>query len=393
MQMWGWPGGIDGPQSLYSAFRAKHPKTTVKFVSSGQTDEEAKLLSSLLSGVGGPDLGAAIEADTEKFLQASYLTDLTALMKPFTDTFVPGSLHVATTSNGKVLGVPADAVPAGLLYRKDLFEKYNVNPTDVATWDDYTNVGIEINGRSNGQTKMLFINRDDPFVWLQRNMHSELASGFFSLDGTKVIIDDDANITALTTTKKMWDANIAWKDISDDAQAGYIQHGQVMTMPHAVWEQDVIRTSAKNQDGKWRVEKLPAFTPGGNRNARNSGSTFLIPKQAKNPQLAWEYIKFTQTVPENQLTQFQKYFLFPSNKKTYELPGFDAPVPFLGGQKANSIWADIYLNAPPYRFTSHYAVAVAAVNNAIAKVLGGGTSPAAGLKSAADQVRQQTGLK
>jgi ABC-type glycerol-3-phosphate transport system substrate-binding protein len=393
IEFWMWPGGIDGPKSLVDAFTASHPDVKLNFTSSGIPDEEQKLMSALLSGTGAPDIGAAIEADTEQFTQPDYVTDLTDLMKPYADDFVKGSLSDATTADGRILGVPADAVPAGLLYRADLFDKFGLKPEDLKTWDDYLRVGQDATKASNGQVKMLFLNRDDPFVWMQRIMHSELASGFFSLDGGSVIIDDDANVMCLTMTKKLWDADVAWKDVSSDAQAAYIEKDQVMTVPHAVWMQSVIKSGSKNQDGKWRLQKLPAFTPGGNQNSRNSGSTFFIPKQSKNVQAAWEFLKFTQADPVNQLKQFQGFFLFPSNKKTYTLPEFDQPVPFLGGQKANAIWADIYLNAPPYRFTPHYQKAVTAVNDAIAKVLGGQASPAEGLKAAAQDVRQQTGLK
>ena len=392
MEFWGWPGGIDGPKLVYPTFQGQNPNVTVDFVAAPADQQMQKLTSSLVTGVGGPDIGGAFEANTEQFINPDWLTDLTAQITPIAANIVPGSLSVATTNDGKILGMPADASPCGLLYRADLFEKYGYKITDIATWDDFTRVGKEVVAKTNGNVKMLFLNRDDSSLNMQRLMHSELASGFFSQDASKVTVDDAANVQALTTTKAMWDAGIAWPDVTYDGQWAYMENDQLMTVPGPSWMQNAIQGSTKQQVGKWRLAKLPAFTAGGNQNARNSGATYMIPKNAKNPDAAWAFLQYAFGTPENQLAMWQKYFLFPSNKLAYTLPGFDDPVAFLGGQNANSLWADIYAGAPPYRFGPHFQVALSAVNAVVPSVIDGKMAPADALKQAADSVRQQTGL-
>jgi ABC-type glycerol-3-phosphate transport system substrate-binding protein len=393
LDFWDGPAGSElGIAYFIDEFQNKNPGVKINFSPIEVQEEQAKLKAALLSGSGLPDIGGSAEANTQEFLNPDQLTDLTEVMKPYVADIAEQSLSVCTNDDGKILAVPADATACGLIYRHDIFDQYGIKADDVATWDGYLAAGIEITKASGGKTKMLFMNRDDGDLIIPRLMHSELGSGFFGTDGKKVTVDDEANVTALTMMKKMWDADIVWKDVTWDAQWNYMEQDQLASMATLSWMPQIINANTNNQVGKWTLRRLPAFTPGGNSNARSSGASYMIPKKAKNPWAAWKFLEYALMRPEAQLTTLQKFYLFPSNKKTYQLPGFDDPVPFFNGQKANGLWADIYTHSPAYRFTPHFQEALVAVNAVVPKILDGEATPAAGLKEAADVLRSRTGL-
>jgi lactose/L-arabinose transport system substrate-binding protein len=67
-------------------------------------------------------------------------------------------------------------------------------------------------------------------------------------------------------------------------------------VPWAIWFNYAPELLLKDSKGKWRATLLPAWTPGGARSGTMGGSSFVIPKQAKNPYLAWlvfEHLCFT----------------------------------------------------------------------------------------------------
>jgi ABC-type glycerol-3-phosphate transport system substrate-binding protein len=393
LDFWDGPAGSEmGIAYFIPEFQDANPGLTINFTPLAAQEELEKLKAALLAGVGLPDIAGSPEANTQEFLSPDQFVDLTEVMKPYVADIAEQSLSVCTTADGKILAVPADATACGLIFRTDIFDQYGIKPTDVSTWDGYLRAGTEITNASGGKTKMLFMNRDDSDLVMLRLMHSELGSGFFSPDGTKVTVEDEANVNAVTVMKQMWDADIVWKDVTWDAQWGYMEKDQLASMPTLSWMPQIIEANTENQTGKWTLQRLPAFTADGNPNARSSGASYMIPKKAKNPWAAWKYLEYALMRPEAQLTTLQKFFLFPSNKKTYQLPGFDDPVPFFAGQKANSLWADIYVNSPAYAFTPYFQQALVTVNAVIPKILDGSVTPAAGLKEAADILRSRTGL-
>ncbi|WP_201379045.1 extracellular solute-binding protein [Ktedonobacter sp. SOSP1-52] len=76
-----------------------------------------------------------------------------------------------------------------------------------------------------------------------------------------------------------------------------IDADQVAFYPWAVWAVYGADLLFKKSKGKWRAMPLPAWTKGGARGAVMGGSSFIIPKKAKNPHLAWlfyEHLVFSK---------------------------------------------------------------------------------------------------
>lgn len=93
---------------------------------------------------------------------------------------------------------------------------------------------------------------------------------------------------------------------------------------------------APDTAGKWRASNPPAGLHGS-----RGGSFPVIPKQAKDKDAAWNFIKYPTTSDEAQLTAFEVIGAFPAKTSTYSSPKFDEGTPFLGGQKARKLFAEV----------------------------------------------------
>lgn len=389
IEVWIWPGVADAYKSLIPKFNKEYPNIKVNLKVMGQQQVRTKLLAALITGIGAPDASGQVDTYVEGYIGPGKSWDLTEKMKPYADDFIGHKLE-SVTVDGRIYGVPWDGSPAALYYRFDLLQQYGFSADDLVTWDNFLDVGKKIKAASNGKVGMIIMNRNDKNVWYLRIFQSLLGTGFFDAKG-RVIVDNEENLRAFQMMKKLWDAEIAWKDVSWDGQWSYMQRDRLVAVPHAVWMGLPIRINVPESAGKWRVAKMPAFETGGNRSATLSGSAFLIPEKAKNKELAWLFLEFTQTRVESQLQQYREGDLFPSLLSALETPFFDEPVDFFGGQKAYQVFADIERNAKNYYYTKDYPEAMSLANFEIASMLQGEKTPEQAAKDLAKQLRRKTG--
>lgn len=120
---------------------------------------------------------------------------------------------------------------------------------------------------------------------------------------------------------------------SSDWNVG-MSKGTFAVMLSPAWMMDYIKGQAPDTNGKWDIADIPGG--GGNQ----GGSQLSIPKGAKEPQEAWNFISW-YLAPAQQLKVFQTYGLFPSTPSLYtdpDLIGFKDP--FFNNAPVGKIYAD-----------------------------------------------------
>jgi multiple sugar transport system substrate-binding protein len=93
--------------------------------------------------------------------------------------------------------------------------------------------------------------------------------------------------------------------------------------------------------GLWRCAPLPA----GNF-ASWGGSYYAIPRGAREPALAWDFLQALALDPAQQRTAFTTLDAFPAMTAVHADPLFDQPLPYFGGQRARQLWRDASLRIP-----------------------------------------------
>jgi cellobiose transport system substrate-binding protein len=333
MDLWVWDGCISPNVVKDAVAHFTQTKLTPSVIGG---DFKQKLLTTMTSHAFLPSITGVKGEDMPSFMgdKASRFVDLNTLgADKISSQYVSWKLKKATTSDGKLIGLPIDIGPCALFYRQDVFAKGGLptEPKDVSaamsTWDDYFAAGVKLKKAVPGA--YIIDDGTTPFVYTVKQ-------------GTKLFIDENNHfIGDQDHIRAAWDRAI--KALKDGIVAPYsepgsadsnaaLNSGRAAGSIGAAWHYlDLVQAAPKTK-GKWRV----ATMPGG---PANSGGSFLsIPAEGGDHKLAFEVITWLLS-PANEARTWVDNGNFPAAPASYTLPELTAPVPFFGGQKAIEIFA------------------------------------------------------
>lgn len=300
-----------------ASFNKKYPDIKVKHVA---VDVDAKLPTTLTTGVNVPD-GAFYEDNNLPVLSSHYY-DITDWIQPYTKDIVPFKLQV-NTHNGRILGVPWDLDPGLLFYREDLLQKAGVDPTSIATYDDLLTTAHTLQSKLGSKMKPIHLEQDPGLTQLWVNMFAN-QQGVSMVDAQgKLQIDSPAYLNIMNLLKKVRDEGIGTRAVYySPGHIAAIESDQESLLPWAVWAVYGPELLFKKTKGLWRAMPLPAWTKGGTRAAVMGGSSFIIPKKAKNPRLAWLYYEHLVFSPEGYQAVYGPNKIYPGGLNT-SLPSYN----------------------------------------------------------------------
>jgi len=299
-----------------SSFNKKYPNIKVKHVT---VDVDSKLPSTLITGVNVPD-GAFYEDNNTPVLSEHYL-DITDWMQPYTSQCVPFKIAV-NTYQGRIKGIPCDLDPGLMYYRADILEQQGIDPTTIKIYSDLITVAQTLQQKLGPKVKPIHLELDPGNSQMWVNMFAnQQGQGMVDSSGN-LQINSQPYLNALK-----WIQEVAQKGLgthvtlfSTDHIAAW-ENGQELFIPYAIWAVYGLDLLIKKTRGKWKAMPLPAWTAGGNRGAVMGGSSFIIPKKAKNPHLAWLWYEHLMFSSEGYRAVFGKNKVYPNGIETL-LPSY-----------------------------------------------------------------------
>ncbi len=387
--VWGWNVAAKSLQANVEGFNKLYPNVKVTVQDIGRLDVYDKLTTGLAAGgTGLPDV-VQVESDhmdvyTSKFPDG--FADLTSRASKYEKDFDP-SKWAQSKPKGSIRSIPWDSGPTGMFYRVDMFQKAGVDATKIETWDDFIDAGKKVQAANPG-VKMIGIDytKDDA---LFRMIMGQLGAYYFTSDG-KISINSPDAVTAMTIIKKLKDADLLMNASGWDGLVAANKGGKVATQTFGVWWSGTISTEAPDQKGKWDVMLMPAVTKGGNRASNLGGSTLAIPAKTKNLDAAWAYVEYCLATKEGQNTMLKQFGIWPSYIPAYTDPFYTANQEYFNNKPVWQMFVNEIPNVKPQFYTSDNDKGLTVAADAQGAVLNG-TDPAAALKTAADQLKQQTG--
>ena len=337
--VWSWNIAAKSLNKLVPDFAKRQPDIHVNVDMTG-AKMQTRLMLSLASGVGAPDISQFEATDAPRYIATGRLADLTARAAKYRHLF-PAWLWENCTMNGKVYAIPWDMGPCAVYYKRDLFIKYGVDADKIVTWDDYIEAGKRIVKASGGRTKMLPLGSNGLRSMFEMLMQ-QCGGQVFDEKGN-IAINSPENEQALNIIKKMRSAGIC-SDVSMWSQeflAG-INDDSIATYPIAVWFAGTITDTAKDFTGHktdWKVFRLPAVKLGGKHVANLGGSVLVIPAQCANKDAAWAFIEYALCTKEGQQAQYHNFSLFPAYLPALSGAEMDTPDPFFGGQRVERLFS------------------------------------------------------
>ena len=368
--------------------KKKFPNYDIELTTLQYGDHHQALTTALATGQGLHDIEAVEISFVGKFAEGGGLEDLNKApynAKTLASLFVNYTIPQATSSDGRLVGMPADIGPGTTFYRKDLLDKAGVNPSEMNTWEGYIAAGKKLQAKDK---KVFLINNAAGAASLIWRTNIPAGEGiYFSKDNKVLVGPDNARwVKAFTVAKQIRDAKLDAKigEWSNEWYEGF-KTGTVATQFSGAWLQGHFQNwMAPETKGLWRVQDLPdgAFAPWG-------GSFYAIPNASKNKVEAWNIIKYLTMDRAQQIASFKGNGAFPGLKSAWNDASFNEPVEFLGGQKARQLWKSAAQKIKPLDVNKYDSVAETIVTTQLVSVLDEGKDIKQALSDARAEIEKR----
>ncbi len=323
-------------------FEKAHPNITVDVVNAGEgLAEYTKLRTAIEAGTGVPDVIDMEFPEMRTFEATDSLLNLSKYgANAIANKFIPW-VWGQVSANGQVYGIPEATGQMGMLYRKDIFDKYGI--AIPKTWAEFATTAKKLHAA-------------DPKIYLT-DLSSNDYNAFMGLAwqaGARPFIQtgkDSWRISLDSAVMKklvnFWGPLIANGSVSTDADYTTqwyqgMSSGKYATWLTAAWGPTFLEGLAKNTSGLWRVAPLPQWSPGADVSSNVGGGAVVASKTTKYPVEATEFLEFLATDPQSAALLALQEFRFPVTKAEANSPAFlNQKVAFFGGQKVNALFAQI----------------------------------------------------
>jgi multiple sugar transport system substrate-binding protein len=292
-------------KKLVDEFNATHKNLKVQLSLTSITQDVTKLATAIRAG-SPPDLVGLNDIDMPIFTHNQSFTDLTPYINalPFAKSLSRGHVGLGIYQ-GKKYGVPYWGDLSVLWYNKTLFKKAGLDPNQPpTTYAEILSDAQKINKLGHGISGFSFAGdcqgclgfTAQPGIW---------AAGQHLTNGP--IGNQTANVANNVPLKQtlelyhtLWSQHLV--PAADRAQQGPtwgqdFVHGKVGILPGGYGQVvNIVSPAMKSQ-----IMDTPLPGPNGSYSTFDGGDDFAIPKGAKNPSGAWEFVKWVlQTQQQEQ---------------------------------------------------------------------------------------------
>jgi multiple sugar transport system substrate-binding protein len=338
-----YPSFDESVKVAFPRWSKLHPDIQVKLVSLPFGDHHKAMITALASGQSLPDVMAIEAGFIGRLAESRLLEDLAAAPYGAEDRL--GELLDFTVplgrGRGRILaGLPIDAGPGTLFYRKDLLDKAGVTEDDLTgSWDSFLEAGERLKAATGAA---LVAHAQDVADLVMRTGLAEGEGVYFDAAG-RPRVDGPRFRRAFELAKRVREAGLdaragAWSN----AWADGIKRGEIATLPAGAWLLGHLTYwLAPDLKGRWRAAPLP-----GGAKAAWGGSFFAIPRGAAHKREAWEFLRFMAFDREQQVEAFTMLDAWPVLKEAQDAETVDAPIPYLGGQRARRLFKQAAAQLP-----------------------------------------------
>jgi lactose/L-arabinose transport system substrate-binding protein len=322
-----------------AAFNDKYPNITVHHEA---VDIDAKLQNTLITGADVPD-GVFLD-DAKVSSYTEHLWDLTDVLTPYSSDIAPQKLDVNTIGNS-IYGVPFDLDPGLLFYNATALEEAGIDAESIETYDDLLEAARAYK-EFKPESGPIHVERSEFLGQLQLEMYaSQLGTAIADAEGT-LRLDSPEYRQILGFLDTVQEEGLGTRaEYLDPTDLAELENGNQVFYPWAIWFSFAPQQLLKDTSGDWRAMELPAWETGGPRSGAMGGSSFVLPKQGENSELAWLFYEFLMFDEAGYTAVWGPSEIYPTGLNT-SIPSYlpasnpnsplFEPVEALGGQ---DLWA------------------------------------------------------
>ncbi|CAN5353231.1 sugar ABC transporter substrate-binding protein [soil metagenome] len=365
--------------AVIAKFNEKYPDIKVNHEA---VDIGAKLQNTLITSTDVPD-GVFLD-DSLVAGYADYLWDLSDVLDPYLPDIAQQKVDVNSLDGG-IYGVPWDLDPGLLFYNATALEAAGIDAESIDTYDDLLQAARDYKAFKPDAGPIHL--EQSPFLGqLQLEMYaSQLGTSISDAKG-ELRIDSPEYKQILTFLDTVQTEGLGTRaEYLGPTDIATMDAAQQVFYPWAQWFTFAPQQLLPETTGDWRVMPLPAWSDGGARSGAMGGSSFIIPKDAAEPGLAWLFYEFLVFDPEGYAAVYGPNSVYPDGLNT-SIPSYgpaaDADKPLfgtvdaLGGQDLWKVAVEAGAQIPGSAPTpTWWAGAVDYLGNNIQKMLDGTMTP------------------
>jgi ABC-type glycerol-3-phosphate transport system substrate-binding protein len=353
ISVWGFVWTADWLDAIVPQFEAENPGVKVNVERFEYDPYQDMVLTTLASGEGVPDVATLDPFWAGDLIRGETVIPLdkaTTELNP--DDFVPGGWNLCSWQ-GQQYGLPLDLDFNLLFYRKDVYDAamQTLGMTEFpTTTDDFVTLAQEV-VKETGKPAII-VDQGDYYIWYQGFL-APLGGNLINDAGTEYIFNNDKGVEALTLYDDLvnkYKIGQLWTLDTDGDVMVAVQAEDAQAVMRGSWWATEVASGAPEQEGKWGIAPLPWGPAGRQYTAATGGACLSIPTKAKEPELAWEFMKFAESF-ENQVEYYKIVAGVPSLETSWADPAFDEINPYFGVPLGRLV-ADWSLSVMPMQLPS-----------------------------------------
>ncbi|MCX7520841.1 extracellular solute-binding protein [Microbacterium sp. STN6] len=341
VSMWAWYPNF---KPVVNLFNKTHKKVQICWTNAGAgNDEYTKFSTAIQAGSGAPDVVMLESEVVPSYIADGSIVNLSTLgADKLKDNYSEGAWS-DESKGGDVYAIPVDGGPVGMLYRKDLFDKYGL--TVPTTWDEFA---ADAQKLKDAGAKTLMTDFPGNGRAYQTALFAQAGSEPFELTGKtdmKVDLDDQASNKVLSywndlVQKKL----VGTEDASTTDYNTHLVNGTYASVIAAAWLPGYLQGfTGADKSAQWRVAPVPQWDPANPVQINIGGSAFAVSNQAKDKKAAATVAEGIFGTEAAWKLGIEKAALFPLWKPILESDYFkEKAYDFFGGQQINK---DVFLTA------------------------------------------------
>lgn len=330
-----WWTYFDQAEYLKQKFEEAYPNIKINLQKFGGDEYQTKLLTTLQSGQGVPDVFDLEEGYVYKFIESDLIADLDELgLREAVADYYEWAVAMGTDSKGRLKGICDNVSPVAFWYLRDAMEKWvgTSDPDQLAekfsTWDNIIAIARDVKEKSGGQV-YLWPNLAEivkvegysltPFV---RDGKFNIEQGWYDVIALMRRFYDEKLIADLPSWSGEWAS--AWNE------------GKLLIRVMPSWD---FFTDWEKNSGNVGVTKPP-------KSSYEGGTYRSIYAKSDKKELCVEFLKFLTTV-DYQIANLNDNNQMPANMKVFEKIGANYSSEKFGGQNILKTYDSICRDIPP----------------------------------------------
>ncbi|RUT28594.1 ABC transporter substrate-binding protein [Arsenicitalea aurantiaca] len=308
-------------RELVAQFQEANPDITVRLEITVTDGLPQRILTALQSGA-APDIIDVQHGWVNGYAQNNLVIPLDDVVEEGRDDYVPAALDYVSW-NDQVWGVPYRIETHAIIYNRGHFEDAGLDPDAVPeTWDELVETATALtgNGRSGfaitgGGEVGNTIFRSLPFIWMN-------GGSIVSDDLTRATVNEPEAVEAVKFYTDFFTNGLSpASTLENDGTANRRLFIAETVSMYQSGQFDVPSIAAENANIDIGVMTIP-HPEGAETAAILGGWSFVVPRDARNPDEAKVFLEFLQQ-PEN-MGMFTD--TFPARTSAMDLPRFDDPI-------------------------------------------------------------------